>query len=111
MTRNDAFTLEEIQTYPRTHRFLVFAETKPGCWYNIKSTNNRKSATDTANFWDERVNVMFIDAVEEQMQKEWAEQREAERIASLPIHEQLDIALQNQINRINQQAEEIIASM
>lgn len=111
MADKEFFTFEEIQTHPRTHLFLVFAETKPGVWVNVKATNNRQSAIFTANFWDERVNVEFIDTNKELMQKKWEEQQEAERVAALPISDQLDISLAKQIAHIDKRANEIIASI
>lgn len=85
-------------------RFTVDAETKPGCWVNVYSGNDKQHAHETANFWDERVNVRYVDTVQEELM-------ERARIQSLPLTEQLDELLKLQIKTIDQKADEAIARL
>lgn len=69
-------------------RFAVEAETAPGRWVNVHNGNDRTEAERVCNFWDERVNVKFIDQVMVVIQEQLIAEAEVERIANLPLDEQ-----------------------
>lgn len=108
MTNKGVLTYEQVLAFPRTHLYMVFAETAKGAWVNVHRGNNYDSAVATANFWDERVNVEFIDVIREKTIEAAEVERERERRASLPISEQLEISLADQLRKIDADTEEVL---
>ena len=98
-----------------TPRFTVNAEFSKGKWVNVYKGNNEAEAIRVCNFWDERVNVTFVDAVREQLIAQVEEQRlqEAEqaRYESLTITERFAEADARVKSRIEASYQKAIAKL
>lgn len=104
---NSVLSYSEIQGLPRTHSFMVFAETAPGAWVNVYKGADRDRAVSTANFWDERVNVEFIDRYQEAAIQVAKQKQEEERRSHLPFDVQLSLSLADQVAKINEAFDEL----
>lgn len=89
-----------------SHRFSVEAEFSKGNWVNVYQGNNEAEAIRIANFWDEKINVVFTDRVREALNEQFKAEQEAveeqARFDSLTLDEKFAEAEARVANQIEQ---------